>query len=80
MKFFDATVLPPGSTARICTMPFVRVFAVSLTVAVIVVLFPSVTGFGEAVADDVNVGGTMGVAASWAELGLVPALFEAETT
>ena len=54
--------------------------AVSVTAAVIVVGFPCATGFGEAVAEDVKVGGTIGVAAASLELALVPAWFVAETT
>jgi hypothetical protein len=56
------------------------VFAVSVTVTLTVVLFPCVTGFGDAVADELNVGGIMGVAGSSAELWLVPAWFFADTT
>ena len=61
-------------------MPLLSVLAVSVTVAVMVVAFPCGTGFGEAVADEVNVGGTMGVAATSLELPLVPAWLVAETT
>jgi hypothetical protein len=45
-----------------------------------VVLVPGATGFGEALADDENVGGATGVAASSAELGPVPAALVADTT
>jgi hypothetical protein len=45
-----------------------------------VVLAFCVTGFGDAVAEDVNVGGMSGVAATGAESGLVPSLLVPETT
>lgn len=46
-----------------------------VTLAVTVVLDPCVTGLGDALADDVNVGGANGVTASGAESGLVLAEF-----
>jgi hypothetical protein len=61
-------------------MPPLKVLAVHVTVAVMVVLVPWVTGFGDALADEENVGGAIGVAGSSAELPLVPAEFVAETT
>jgi hypothetical protein len=64
----------------IWTTPLLSELAVHLTVAVMVVLTFCVTGFGDAVADDVNVGGTIGVAASGAEFGPVPTELVPETT
>ena len=64
----------------IWTVPLLRELAVHLTVAVMVVLTFCVTGFGDAVDDEVNVGGTRGVAAMGDEAGPVPALLDPETS
>ena len=61
-------------------MPFVSVPEVSVIVAVMVVGFPCATGFGEADAELVNTGGTVGVADTSPELALVPAELLADTT
>ena len=80
MKFCDATVAPLGSVTSSCTSPFVSVFAVHVTPAVTVVLTPWVTGLGDAVAEEENVGGAIGVAGSSVEFGPWPAEFVPETT
>jgi hypothetical protein len=63
VKSCVAAVLPLGSTTRICTIPLVSECAAHVTLAVTVVLDPCVTGLGDALADEVNVGGANGVAA-----------------
>jgi hypothetical protein len=64
----------------ICTVPLVSEFAVHCTVALTVVLAFWVTGFGNALAETANVGGTIGVAATGAEFGPVPIELVPETT
>ena len=80
VKFCDAAELPSESITRICTIPLLSECAVQVTFAVTVVLAPCVTGFGDAVADEVKVGGAIGVAANGAESGLLPAEFVPDTT
>ena len=79
VKVCVRAVAPVGSSATISTVPFVSVLAVHFTVAEMVVLEFCVAGLGEAVAEDVNVGGTSGVAAIGVEYGPVPTLLVPET-
>ena len=77
VKFCEAAVLPLGSMTSTCTIPLASECAVHVTLAVTVVLAPWATGLGEAVAEEVNTGGAIGVAVIETELGLVPAELEA---
>ena len=81
MKLCVAATPALGSMAETTTVALLREFAVQVTVAVIVVDDPWVTGFGLAVALDVKVGGVaVGVAATSAEFGLEPTELDADTT
>ena len=80
MKLFVIATAPFGSRAINSTVPLVNEFAVHFTVAVIVVLTFCTTGFGDAVAEEVKLGGTSGVAAIGDDAGPVPALLVPETS